>query len=47
VAVGGRVHWVCGLGISREAALKPGSDAVRLEYEYATEEKDGGENHAQ
>ena len=34
VAVGGRVHWVVGHGISREAALVPGCGAVRLTFEY-------------
>ena len=33
VAVGARVHWVCGLGISREAALVPGCAAVELKFE--------------
>lgn len=32
VAVGSRVHWVCGLGISQEAAVKHGDEAVLLEY---------------
>ena len=32
VAVGNRVHWVCGYGISQEAALSPGCDAVELVY---------------
>ena len=32
VAVGSRVHWVCGLGISREAAVRPGDAAVLFEY---------------
>ena len=32
VAVGDRVHWAVGLGISREAAVQPGDNAVRLEY---------------
>ena len=34
VAVGDRVHWVVGHGISREAALVPGCGAVRLTFEY-------------
>lgn len=34
VAVGDRVHWVCGLGISREAALIPGCEAVELKFEW-------------
>ena len=33
VAVGDRVHWVIGHGISREAALVPGCKAVELKYE--------------
>ena len=33
VAVGNRVHWVVGHGISREAALVPGCGAVELKYE--------------
>lgn len=32
VAVGNRVHWVAGLGISQEAAVKPGDRAVKLIY---------------
>lgn len=32
VAVGHRVHWVAGCGISQEAAVEPGGDAVLLEY---------------
>ena len=32
VAVGNRVHWVCGLGISQEASIHPGDSAVMLEY---------------
>lgn len=44
VAVGDRVYWVCGLGISQEAALRPGGDAVRLEYsEYDTTEDESCE----
>lgn len=34
VAVGERVHWVVGHGISREAALVPGCGAVSLRFEY-------------
>ena len=33
VAVGERVHWVVGLGISQEAALVPGCEAVELKFE--------------
>ncbi len=33
VAVGGRVHWVIGHGISGEAALTPGCEAVALRFE--------------
>lgn len=33
VAVGERVHWVCGLGISQEAALAPGCEAIELRFE--------------
>jgi tRNA(Ile)-lysidine synthase len=33
VAVGGRVHWVIGHGISAEAALTPGCEAVELRFE--------------
>ena len=32
IAVGSRVHWVCGYGISNEAAVHPGDDAVELVY---------------
>lgn len=32
VAVGHRVHWVCGYGISQEAAVSPGDTAVMLKY---------------
>ena len=32
IAVGSRVHWVCGYGISKEAAVHPGDDAVELVY---------------
>lgn len=32
VAVGNRIHWVCGLGISQEASIQPGDGAVMLEY---------------
>jgi len=35
VAVGERVHWVCGLGISQEAALVPDCEAVELKFEQA------------
>ena len=34
IAVGGRVHWVCGHGISQDAALSPGCDAVALKFEW-------------
>ena len=37
VAVGNRVHWVVGHGISQEAALRPGDKAVILKYEYKSE----------
>ena len=30
VAVGERIHWVCGLGISEESSVKPGDEAVSL-----------------
>ena len=33
IAVGNRVHWVCGYGISQEAALTPGCDGVSLKFE--------------
>ena len=33
VAAGRRVHWVIGHGISAEAALKPGCEAVELRFE--------------
>ena len=33
IAVGNRVHWVCGCGISQEAALTPGCDGVSLKFE--------------
>ena len=36
VAVGRRVHWVVGHGISQEAALTPGCKAVELKFEWAT-----------
>ena len=32
VAVGGRIHWVCGYGISQEVAVKPDDEAVELQY---------------
>lgn len=47
VAVGGRVHWVCGLGISQEASVKPGDTAVRLECESDTLLYNGGKHHAE
>ncbi|MBR0367227.1 MAG: tRNA lysidine(34) synthetase TilS [Clostridia bacterium] len=47
VAVGGRVHWVCGLGISQEASVKPGDSAVRLECECDTILYNGGKHHAE
>ena len=34
VAVGSRVHWVMGYGISQEAALKSGGGQVLLRFEY-------------
>ena len=37
VAVGRRVHWVVGHGISQEAAIKPGDRTVLLQFEYDTE----------
>ena len=40
VAAGDRVHWVCGYGISREAALVPGCDAVELRYTQAPQSMD-------
>jgi len=36
VAVGSRVHWVVGHGISHEAALQPRDEAVLLRFEYET-----------
>ena len=33
VAVGGRVQWVIGLGISQESALVPGCEAIELKFE--------------
>ena len=47
VAVGNRVHWVCGLGISQEAAVKPGDSAVRLKCECDLKLYNGGKHHAQ
>ena len=47
VAVGSRVHWVCGLGISQEASVKPGDTAVRLECESYTIRYNGGKHHAE
>lgn len=46
VAVGNRVLWVCGLGISQEAALKPGDDAILLEYSGDYTLYNGGKRHA-
>lgn len=47
-AVGNRVLWVCGLGISDEAALRPGDGAVRLTCQYDTNNGFyGGMEHAQ
>lgn len=34
IAVDDRVHWVCGHGISQDAALVPGCDAVALTFEW-------------
>ena len=34
IAVGNRVHWVCGYGISQEVALTPGCGAVSLKFEW-------------
>ena len=34
VAVGNRIHWVCGLGISAEAAVCPGDPAIELTCRY-------------
>ena len=47
VAVGSRVHWVVGYGISQEAALKPGDGAVLLRFEYDTVNYNGGKRHAE
>ncbi|MBR2698187.1 MAG: hypothetical protein IKE76_06295, partial [Clostridia bacterium] len=47
VAVGSRVHWVCGLGISQEASVVPGDSAVRLECECETLLYNGGKRHAE
>lgn len=41
IAVGNRVHWVCGLGISEEAAVHPGGNAVKLQYSEFTAEERG------
>ncbi len=41
VAVGDRVHWVIGHGISREAALVPGCAAVALSYAEGCPSMDG------
>ena len=35
IAVGSRVHWVCGLGISQEASVHPGDEAVMLQCKHA------------
>ena len=43
VAVGNRVHWVCGYGISQEAAVGPDDEAVMLKYK----EYNGGKHHAE
>ena len=43
VAVGNRIHWVCGYGISQEAAVSPGDEAVTLKYN----EYNGGKHHAE
>lgn len=48
VAVGNRVHWVCGLGISEEAALGPGPGAIMMKCTYDRENGFyGGTDHAQ
>ncbi len=47
IAVGDRVHWVCGLGISQEAAVRPGDKAVRLQCECDLKLYNGGKHHAQ
>ena len=43
VAVGDRVHWICGYGISQEAAVRGGDEAVMLKYY----EYNGGKAHAE
>ena len=45
VAVGDRVHWACGLGISQEAAIEDGDSAVLLEYRYETTDYNGGKRY--
>ena len=47
VAVGDRVYWVCGFGISTEAALTPGCSAVELRCEPEYKELYGGWTNAQ
>ncbi|MBR7187207.1 MAG: tRNA lysidine(34) synthetase TilS [Clostridia bacterium] len=47
VAIGSRIHWVCGYGISQEAALKPGDRAVLLECTCEKHQYNGGTHHAE
>ena len=47
VAVGNRVHWVCGHGISQEAAVRPGDEAVLLQYETGLVNYYGGNRNAE
>ena len=46
VAVGDRVHWVCGFGISQEAAVHPGDGALLLQYEQDSVKYIGGRENA-
>ena len=42
VAVGDRIHWVVGHGISQEAAIHPGDRAVLLQFEWDSVKYYGG-----
>ena len=47
LAVGNRVHWVCGIGISQEAALTPCCEATELVFTGKYTVYDGGKQNAQ
>ena len=46
VAVGSRVVWACGVGISQEAAVHAGNAAIMLEYESGSVKYYGGRQNA-